>query len=221
MESDRQWARIREKFKAKQHVPHSASTEGLELPKLGFHLASIRHGRKQWESQTYADFADRTKKKHTNVKFTKEIMDEAFRVAASKFPKSIRDPGRFEKMVQRVCYFDVVHGLLPRLMCPSVSAWVPGPILTGRRSSGNGTRCILPLQRLDFLVVHRAFAIARVNLHALFARPNTVAPCYGTHSSLIPLLRSLPVDHIPNRRKVLRLSVLILQVISMLPRVNA
>lgn len=40
------------------------------------------------------------------------------------------------------------------------------------------------------------------------------------HPSLKSLLDSLPVDHIPNRTKVLRLPVLILQIIRMLPSIN-
>ena len=39
-------------------------------------------------------------------------------------------------------------------------------------------------------------------------------------TSLQPLLYRLPVDHIPDRREVFCLAVLILQVISMLPRIN-
>ena len=42
-----------------------------------------------------------------------------------------------------------------------------------------------------------------------------------TSHLLKPLLRRLPVDHIPNGAKILRLPVLILQVIRMLPRINA
>jgi hypothetical protein len=38
---------------------------------------------------------------------------------------------------------------------------------------------------------------------------------------LQPLLRGLPVDNIPNSREVLRLAVLVLQIVRVLPRINA
>ena len=45
--------------------------------------------------------------------------------------------------------------------------------------------------------------------------------CLAITYSLKPLLRRLPINHIPNRRKVLRLAVLVLQIVCVLPRINA
>jgi hypothetical protein len=39
-------------------------------------------------------------------------------------------------------------------------------------------------------------------------------------ASLQPLLDRLPINHVPDRREVLRLPVLVLQVVRMLPRIN-
>jgi len=53
-----------------------------------------------------------------------------------------------------------------------------------------------------------------IPLHHLRSAQNMII------SLLESLLRCLPVNHIPNRAKVLRLPVLVLQVVRMLPRIN-
>lgn len=55
----------------------------LRLPRV----ATRRSGGDAWQSQTYQQFADEAQTKNRHVSFTKDLMDESFRKAASLVPK--------------------------------------------------------------------------------------------------------------------------------------
>ena len=80
------------------------SVEDLELPKLGYRK---NKGVKKdtWKLQTYEDFALKTEQQNPNTEFTKEVMDDAFRLALKRVkswaPTSITH-SNYERMLMRV-----------------------------------------------------------------------------------------------------------------------
>ena len=66
--------------------------ESLKLPKTGSHL-KVAKGKGSspdiWDRQAYADFASKAEGKNPETRFTKQMMDRAFRYAAKKGEQSI------------------------------------------------------------------------------------------------------------------------------------
>lgn len=75
-------------------------TRGIEPPDLI--QGSSLSVKDQWKSMSYADFADRLYLKFPKVMFSKQKVDDAFIVAASRYTSSKREPRLFEDVKQGV-----------------------------------------------------------------------------------------------------------------------
>ena len=80
----------------------SVNSAGLKLPMIA--KDHRNNGRDAWKFQTYKDFAKKTEKMNSEIAFTKELMDDAFRaaverIAAGKIGSSSTD----KKDIARVC----------------------------------------------------------------------------------------------------------------------
>ena len=96
----------------------SVNSAGLKLPMIA--KDHRNNGRDAWKFQTYKDFAKKTEKLNSDVTFTKELMDDAFRaaverIAAGKIGSSSTD----KKDIARVCVSQGNRERSARLTCDS------------------------------------------------------------------------------------------------------
>jgi hypothetical protein len=126
------------------HFPdkgHEESLEHLTLPRIEM---TRGENRDVWKTQTYADFAQKLKRKNLDTLLTKDIADAAFRMAAMRMvdPRKGRDSAIVR--VRHKALGDVASALLIN----ECSVWARSLLSTGKvddaSSSRYGSRTSVP-----------------------------------------------------------------------------